>query len=52
MDVEERQKKSNGYGLGLITGILVTALVVCGIWAGKIIINRGVTKEVSVTGLS
>lgn len=50
--MEEKQKKSNGYGLGLITGILVTALVVCGIWAGKIIINRGVTKEVSVTGLS
>lgn len=50
--MEERQKKSNGYALGLITGILVTALVVCGIWAGKIIINRGVTKEVSVTGLS
>lgn len=50
--MEERQKKLSGYGLGLITGILVTALVVCGIWAGKIIVNRGVTKEVSVTGVS
>ena len=50
--MEKRQKKLSGYGLGLITGTLVTALVVCGIWAGKIIVNRGVTKEVSVTGVS
>ena len=50
--MEEKQKRSNGYCLGLITGILVTALVVCGIWAGKILFDKGVTKEVAVTGLS
>lgn len=50
--MEEKRKGLNGYGLGLITGILATALVVCGIWAGKIIFNKGVTREVAVTGLS
>lgn len=50
--MEEKRKRLNGYGLGLITGILATALVVCGIWAGKIIFNKGVTREVAVTGLS
>lgn len=51
--MEEKQKKSNsGYGLGLITGILMTALVVCGIWAGKILLDKGLTKEVAVTGVS
>ena len=49
--MEERQKRANGYGLGVITGILVAALVVCGIWAGKIIFHKGMTQEVSVTGL-
>lgn len=50
--MEEKRKRLNGYGLGLITGILVTALVVCGIWAGKIIFDKGATREVAVTGLS
>lgn len=51
--MEEKQKRSNsGYGLGLITGILMSALVVCGIWAGKILLDKGPTKEVAVTGLS
>lgn len=50
--MEEKRKRLNGYGLGLITGILVTALVVCGIWAGKIIFNKGMTREVAVTGLA
>lgn len=50
--MEERRKGANGYALGVITGILVTALVICGIWAGKIIFNRGMTREVAVTGLA
>lgn len=52
MDVEEKQKKSNGYGLGVVTGILVTMLVICGVWTGKRIYDGGRTSEVSVTGLS
>lgn len=52
MDVEEKQKKSGGYGRGVITGILLSVLVLCGAWAGKAIVNRGMTKEVSVTGLT
>ena len=52
MELEEKRKKANGYGLGLITGILVTALVVCGIWAGKILFDKGATREVAVTGLA
>lgn len=48
--MEEKQKKSNGYGLGVITGILATALVVCGVWTGKTIYDRNIAREVSVTG--
>ena len=51
MDVEEKQKKSNGYGLGVITGIALTVLVLCGVWTGKRIYGGGQTQEVSVTGL-
>lgn len=49
--MEEKQKKLNGYGLGVVTGILVTMLVVCGVWTGKKIYDRGRTSEVAVTGL-
>lgn len=49
--MEERQKKSSGYGLGVVTGVVATVLVVCGIWTGKAIYNGGRTQEVSVTGV-
>lgn len=50
--MEEKRKKLNGYGLGVITGIMAAALVICGIWAGKIIYDRGKTSVVSVAGVS
>lgn len=50
--MEEKQKKSNSYGLGVVTGVLLTVLVFSGIWAGKIIFDRSMAKEVSVTGIS
>ena len=51
MDVEENQDKSKSYGLGVVTGILATVLAVSGIWLGKIILDKGNTKEVSVSGI-
>lgn len=49
--MEEKQKKSSGYGLGVVTGVVATVLVVCGIWTGKTIYNGGRTQEVSVNGV-
>ena len=49
--MEEKQKKSSSYGLGVVTGVVATVLVVCGIWTGKTIYNGGRTQEVSVNGV-
>lgn len=49
--MEENQDKSKSYGLGVVTGILATVLAVSGIWLGKIILDKGNTKEVSVSGI-
>ena len=51
METRTRKRKSNGYALGLVTGMLMTALLVCGIWAGKIIFGGVVAKEASVDAL-
>ncbi len=50
--MEKKGKRENSYGLGLITGVLIMAFVVCGIWAGKMMLGQGATKEVAVSGLS
>lgn len=49
--MERKEKRLGGYGRGVITGILLSVLVLCGVWTGKAIVNRGATTEVSVTGI-
>ena len=50
--MELKQEKSNGYGVGVLTGILATALVFCGAWTGKILYDNSRTKTASVSGAS
>lgn len=50
--MERKQQKSNGYGVGVITGILATALVFCGAWTGKILYDNNSVKEAAVSGTS
>lgn len=46
------REKSSGYGIGVITGILATALVFCGAWTGKILYDNSKAKEAVVSGTS
>ena len=50
--MEGKQQKSNGYGVGVVTGILATALVFCGGWTGKILYDNNRVKEATVSGTS
>ena len=50
--MELKQEKSNGYGVGVLTGILATALVFCGAWTGKILYDNSRAKTASVSGAS
>ena len=50
--MEGKQQKSNGYGVGVVTGILATALVFCGGWTGKILYDNNRVKEATVSGMS
>lgn len=50
--MEGKQQKSNGYGVGVVTGILATALVFCGGWTGKILCDNNRVKEATVSGTS
>jgi carboxyl-terminal processing protease len=50
--LEGKQQKSNGYGVGVVTGILATALVFCGGWTGKILYDNNRVKEATVSGMS
>ena len=48
----KKQERSSGYGVGVITGILATALVFCGAWTGKILYDNSRAKTASVSGTS
>ena len=50
MEAGARRRRSNSYKLGVVTGLLMAALVVCGVWAGKILFGSRVSREASVEG--
>lgn len=45
-----KREKSNGYGLGVLTGVLAAVLVFCGAWTGKSLYENSRVKETSVSG--
>lgn len=47
--MESRREKSNGYGLGVLTGVLAAVLVFCGAWTGKSLYENNRAKEASVS---
>jgi len=42
-------EKSNGYGLGVLTGVLAAVLIFCGAWTGKSLYENRRVKETSVS---
>ena len=42
-------EKSNGYGLGVLTGVLAAVLIFCGAWTGKSLYENSRVKETSVS---
>ncbi len=42
-------EKSNGYGLGVLTGVLAAVLIFCGVWTGKSLYENRRVKETSVS---
>lgn len=50
--MERKQKRVNGYGVGFLTGILTAALVVCGVWTGKILYDNNKAKEAATSAAS
>lgn len=50
--MERKQKRVNGYGVGFLTGILTVALVVCGVWTGKILYDNNKAKEAATSAAS
>ncbi len=47
-----KQERSNGYGVGVVTGILATALVFSGAWTGKILYDNNKAQSAAVSGES
>ncbi len=47
-----KQERSNGYGVGVVTGILATALVFSGAWTGKILYDNNKAQSAAVSGAS
>lgn len=52
MEIEEERTRTSGYGVGFVTGILTAALLLCGVWTGKILYDNNKAKEVTVSDAS